>query len=235
MIAAEFEPRSLTEENLAIALRGEVYHPISAVILKNTVELETAAEEYPRGCSNDVIQPFLVENYGHLVDSIVDVGPFTLHPDELISVWAGADKLFTRPPQEYLLARTVAVAYAVQAEDEEKWLGLPRHFLHNPGPPSTKIYDANGLTRVLNKMRDVSASLGEMNRFFYGFTESPTGRASDLTKRVREGDESARLELEKLLAIPNPPDIVGKLKENFGNGMGSASICIQESLEAHSK
>ncbi len=229
------ERPALTPDRYARAeSRQGVSHPVIAVLDKNL----PAIERFLQGrvsTDNQAAQRYVAQNLGFLADAVSEAEPFTLEPEELVAVWSRAMEIFPDSGySRYSLAGIVSSAYATQGLENSAWRQLPRHYLETGELPDGALEDRQGLAHVVAKFGDIDDSLGELNRYVYGSTDSGTMQARDLTRREMAGDVDAGRQLDEMIEQEKvrKTDLLSAIGENFGNGFsplyGDIIVAVKE-------
>lgn len=200
--------------------RVGVIHPVISVINDNLDKIGPLNDLYKDIVGNKEQQEFIREHYGFLADAIVEASPFTLEPTDLISIWSRAIEVFSGY-HRYSLVTMISSAYAIQGLENPEWKKLPRHLLETGKLPDEVSHDSSSLLHIRKKVKEITESLNELDFYVYGMRGSAVEYAAQLAKIEREGDTSAREELERLVAYQkaHTTPTLGKLHENFGNGL----------------
>lgn len=223
----------LTAEQVATAEnRRGVIHPVLAVIDHHLPTIARLHEGYAQITNNQEQQRFVSANYGFFADALVETGPYSLEPSELIVIWSRAREVFSGY-HRYSLAGMVSSAYAIQGAKNPEWRKFPRHYLETHELPEGVARDKSGLLHVQSRLDQVGESLEDISFYVYGTRKSAMSHAFQLAKRESEGDEEAKKELESLIAHEkaHKTPTLGELHENFGNGYVPLYFPIRDALE----
>ncbi len=209
-----------------------ISHPILTQIDNYLPEITRFQQGYPPTDSK-LQQRYISENFGFFADVITEVGPFTLKPHELISIWSRTKEVFSTY-QRYALAGIVSSAYAVQEAENQEWKKFPRYYLETGEIPDVVKKDKSGLLHVQNRLKLIDESLNDLSSYVHGTREPIITYTLNLARREREGDLEAKRELEVLLArqqnYQNPT--ITEIHENFGNGFTPLFFPIGKALSA---
>lgn len=215
------ERNPLTPDIVAMAeSRVGVIHPVISLIDKHLPTIMELNEGYALLTDNQEQQKYIRDHYGFFADSIVEALPFTLEPTDLISIWSRAQEVFSGY-HRYSLVTMISSAYAIQGLENPEWKKLPRHLLETGKLPDEVLHDSSGLLHIRKKVKEITESLNELDFYVYGMRGSALEYAAQLAKRERDGDTSAREELDRLVAHQNKhaTSTLGAIHENFGNGL----------------
>lgn len=221
----------LTPEIVARAeCRVGVTHPVISVIDKHLPTIRNLNEGYALLTDNQEQQRYIEEHYGFFADALVEALPFTLEPTDLISIWSRAIEVFSGY-HRYALVGMVSRAYAIQGLENPEWKKFPRHYLETRELPEGVLKDKSGLLHVKSRFYEIVQSLNDLDFYVYGMKGSAFEYAGQLAKREKDGDITAKEELERLVAHQkaHTTPTLGELHENFGNGL-IWSYTISETL-----
>jgi|Napbiome12C3dose_1001474.scaffolds.fasta_scaffold00004_66 hypothetical protein len=141
------EPQAVfTPEQYAGAeARIGINHPVITVIDTHLPQLIQLGREYSAIVDNHERFEFMSKTHGFLADALVDVGPYTLKPLDLVAVWSRVTEVFSvSSNQRYAIAEIVSAAYAVQGLEDPKWKRFPRCRLENFKLPEDVVKDKEG-------------------------------------------------------------------------------------------
>ena len=188
-------------------------------------------QTYSQITNNQEQQRYIGEHYGFFADALVEAGPYTMEPTDIIAIWSRAREVFSGY-HRYALAGMVASAYAIQGLDNPDWKRFPRHYLGTSELPSEVVGDKEGLGHVMGRLDEIGESLDELNVYVYGTKESGMEMGAKLGARMRDGDTEAEAELNKLIAMQKERQtpILGEIHENFGNGFTPLYFPIRVAL-----
>ena len=227
------ERPTLTQDAVQRAeARVDVAHPVITVLDQQAPRLAELQQGYAHITDNQEQQRFISEQYGFLADSIVEAGPFTLEPVELIAVWSKATEMLGGY-ERYALAGMVSTAYAIQGASNPDWRSFPRSYIEREGVPEGVRTDAEGLQHVRERLRDIWDSTNEIDFYVYGTNEGAMGLAFKLGKRESEGDEEAKKMLEELIAREKEfkTPVLTEIHENFANVLPILRWTLDEAIE----
>lgn len=208
----------LTKEQVTEAeSRVGFSHPVLTVIESHRSKLVQLSEAYPK-TTPDGQHQYIRENYGFLADALVEAGPYTIEPLDLIAIWSLATTGLFPNYARYRLAEMVSGAYAIQGTENPEWRKFPRYTLEINELPEGVKRDKNELIYVQNRLDQVYANLDEIQFYIYGSRESSMHHVFILAKRSAEGDEAAKKELDALTLNEqmHKTPVLNELMENFG-------------------
>lgn len=224
----------LTRDQVAWAeSRVGLTHPVLTVIENHLPATVPLTEGYSQITDTQEQQRYIREHYGFLADAIVEAGPYTLEPIDLIVIWSRAREVFSGY-HRYALAGMVSSAFAVQGAESPEWKKFPRHYLETSNLPKGVVRDRGGLVYVSSKLNHIRESLGEISFYINGTREPNRSHIFELAKRSSNGDKEAEQELEILIAYSkaHTTPTLAEIHENFGNGFTPLYFPIQRALEA---
>lgn len=226
----------LTPEQYARAERRDgINHPVIAVLDQHLPTITRLEQDYSAIANNQEQFRYIAQNYGFLADAIVETGPYTLQPEDLIAIWSRAREVFSQSRyQRYALAGMVSSAYAIQGLENLEWRKFPRHYLETGELPEGVVKDRDGLLHVGTRLDEIGDSLDELNRYVFGTKESGMILAANLAKRSRDGDPDAARQLEELIALEKTRQtpLLRDIHEQFGNGYVPLRFPIEDVLRS---
>lgn len=223
----------LIREQIARAERREgVSHPVLSVIEQHLPTITHLAQGYSQIKDGLERQRYIKEHYGFLADALIEVGPYTMEPTDIIAIWSRATEVFSMY-HRYALAGVVSSAYAVYGMDNPVWTNFPRHYLETEQLPAGVASDREGLLHVKGRLDEIRENLGDLNLYMYG-NRSPVETARRLCLRIQDGDAEAEAEINRLIAFEKEHEtpVLVEIRENFGNGYGLLRFSIRDALNS---
>jgi hypothetical protein len=233
VIIMSVERPILSGKQIARAERREgVSHPVLSVLEQHLPTIIQLNEGYSSLTDNQEQQRYIKKHYGFLADALVEAGPYTLEPTDLIAIWSRAQEVFSGYHQQ-ALAGMVSSVYAIQGAENSEWRKFPRHYLETSQLPEGVIKDKGGLLYVKSRLDQIGESLDDIDFYTYGTREPRMTYAFNLAKRGSEGDEAAKKELERLIAHEkaHQTPVLEAFHANFRNGYIPLYFPIVRALE----
>lgn len=225
------EQPTLTKEQIERAIAREgVYHPVISVMDSHADEISRFNQTYRAIENTQERERWGRSNLGFLADAIEKAGDFSMEPLDIVAIWSKTDEVGLR--NGYALAGMVSTAYCIQGVPTPGWTGLPRYYSENGDLPEGVMGDKTGLLYVNGRLSEINRSLDELDFYVYGTREEPMQLTAELAKKEMDGDQEAATRLDQFIAYHkehgNP--ILGRIHENFPNGLISLRLSLNEAL-----
>ena len=228
------ETPTLTKDQVLRAERREGYtHPVISLLERRAPEITDFHQAY-RHLKDSQDQQRLVEAYfGFLADDFGSLPDFTLAPLELVAIWSKAHEMMGYYERKVGLGMVLPTSYSIKGIQNPAWKKFPRLMLQEYKLPQEVEIDREGLLHARERVNQVKANLDEVRFYMHGVRNGTT-RAADLAlKAYREGDNTARKELDRLVAYSKEHQtrLLLELGENLGSGVTLTLMKLNEFLK----
>lgn len=203
-------------------------HPVLGVIDSQLPRILQLNQEFVPIMNSDKQQQFISERYGFMADALVEAGPFTLEPTDLLVIWSRAMEVFSGY-HRYALAGMLSGAYAIQGLEDPEWKRFPRSWLETHQLPEPVRRDRTGLVHVCDRFDQIAESIDELDLYVDG-VKGGVSLAFELGRKLYDGDKTVEEELNALIAHSEEfkTPTIEEIHENFGNGFSLMRFIIRE-------
>lgn len=223
-----------TREEMARAEARDGYsqHPVIVTIDKFLPQIALLNQGINSFGNPQERGPFIKANYGFFADALVEAGPYTLKPLEIVAIWSRVGEVFSGH-ESYGLVRMITSAYIIQEAAMPVWRKFPRYQLEKNTLPEEVIKDQISIKNALLRMKDISMSLNELQDYVSGGVKDVMSIIFELTQRIRDGDQEAQTELDRVIKFSkeNQTPLLSRIGENWGNGCSHVGLLLQNALE----
>lgn len=204
---------SLTDEEVEKAVKREgIEHPILTLFEEFTPQLQKYIKGKPATDDNSVAQSYVRNNLRFLAEAVeTHVGGYSLKPLEIISIWSKATELGMTNYDLYRLAAITGIKFASMGLLNPVWNNLVTKYFATGKFPK-EIFDRKEDVAFFRSRLDiVRENVGVIDKYKAG--DGPT--IEEYVASLKAGKE---IDISNIKKKPYD-DLLGRIHENFGNGL----------------
>ena len=203
----------LTDEQVDQAVRGELDHPVLALMDRLAPQLEDYVAGTPGHEDNAVSNAYIQDNFGFFAEGVDQLGEYSLGPTDIIAIWSKAEQVGLSNYATYSMVRTLGSKFASQGLTNPIWDGIASKLFSDSDfldGALARSEDVETFRAGLDKVRESTKAIGAYRRTLGSTPE-------DVVEFMRDGGNIDDFEMKE----PTSPhfNLLGRIGENFANGL----------------